>query len=97
MAIAEVTNIVNTLKELKLNDYWIVGLDAAGEKLYTEIDYKSPTAIVIGNEGSGIRRLVKEHCDFLARIPLYGKIESLNASVAGALVMYEVTRQREVP
>lgn len=94
MAIAEVTNIVNTLKELKLKGYWIVGLDAAGDKLYTDIDYKSPTAIVIGNEGNGIRRLVKEHCDYLARIPLYGRIESLNASVAGALVMYEITRQR---
>ena len=95
MPLAEVTNVVNAIKELKEGGYWIVGLDAAGNKSYTEIDYRSPTAIVIGNEGKGIRRLVKEHCDFLARIPLHGRIGSLNASVAGALVMYEVTRQRE--
>ena len=94
MALAEVTNIVNTLKELKQNGYWIVGLDAAGDRDYTGIDYKTPTALVIGNEGKGIRRLVKEHCDFLAMIPLHGRIGSLNASVAGALVMYEVARQR---
>ena len=94
MAFAEVTNIVNTLKELKQNGYWIVGLDAAGDRDYTGIDYKTPTALVVGNEGKGIRRLVKDHCDFLAMIPLHGRIGSLNASVAGALVMYEVARQR---
>ncbi|MBM2842097.1 MAG: rRNA ((2251)-2'-O)-methyltransferase RlmB [Bacteroidetes bacterium] len=94
MAMAEVTNIVSMIEELKQQGYWIVGLDAMGDKLYTEIDYKIPIAIVVGNEGKGIRRLVKEHCDFLVKIPLYGKIASLNASVAGALVMYEATKQR---
>jgi 23S rRNA (guanosine2251-2'-O)-methyltransferase len=94
MAIAEVTNIVTMIKELKENGYWIVGLEAAGDRLYTEPDYRTPTAIVVGSEGKGIRRLVKEHCDFLVKIPLYGKIASLNASVAGAIVMYEVTKQR---
>ncbi len=94
MTLVEVTNIVNTIKELKLSGYWIVGLDAMGERDYTALDYRQPTAIVVGNEGKGLRRLVKEHCDFLAKIPLYGKIGSLNASVAGALVMYEVSRQR---
>lgn len=94
IAMAEVTNIVSTIGELKQQGYWIVGLDAMGDKLYTEIDYKTPIAIVVGNEGKGIRRLVKEHCDFLVKIPLYGKIASLNASVAGALVMYEATKQR---
>jgi 23S rRNA (guanosine2251-2'-O)-methyltransferase len=94
MAMAEVPNIVTTIEELKRQEYWIVGLDAAGDKLYTEVDYKSPTAIVVGSEGKGIRRLVKEHCDFVVKIPLYGKITSLNASVAGAIVMYEVTKQR---
>lgn len=94
MAIAEVTNIVSTIDELKKESYWIVGLDAEGERRYTEVDYKTPVALVVGNEGKGIRRLVKEHCDFRVKIPLYGTIGSLNASVAGALVMYEVTRQR---
>jgi len=94
MGMAEVTNIVNTLNLLKDSGYWVIGLDMAGDKLYTEVDYSTPTAVVVGNEGKGIRRLVKEHCDQLVKIPLHGKIDSLNASVAGALVMYEVARQR---
>jgi 23S rRNA (guanosine2251-2'-O)-methyltransferase len=94
IAIAEATNIVNTIGDLKKEAFWIVGLDESGDKLYDKIDYTSPIAVVVGNEGKGIRRLVKEHCDFLVRIPLRGKIESLNASVAGALVMFEVARQR---
>lgn len=94
MAIAEVTNLVNTIKRLKDDGYWIVGLDAGGEKPYAGVDYSTPLAIVVGSEGRGLRRLVKESCDHLVSIPLHGKIESLNASVAGALVMYEVVRQR---
>ena len=94
MAMAEVTNIANTIIELKKNEFWVIGLDMSGDKLYTEVDYKNPVAIVVGSEGKGIRRLVKDHCDYLVRIPLYGTIESLNASVAGALVMYEVVKQR---
>lgn len=94
MAIAEVTNIVATLERLKESDYWVIGLDGESQKLFTEIDFQSPTALVVGNEGKGIRRLVKEHCDQLVKIPLFGKIGSLNASVAGALAMYEVVRQR---
>lgn len=94
IAIAEVTNVVNTIDELKKENFWIVGLDEEGDKLFDAVDYTSPIAIVVGNEGKGIRRLVREHCDFLVRIPLHGKIQSLNASVAGALVMFEVVRQR---
>jgi 23S rRNA (guanosine2251-2'-O)-methyltransferase len=94
IAIAEVTNVVNTIDGLKKEGYWVVGLDAEGNKEYTALDYSSPTALVVGNEGRGIRRLVREHCDHLVRIPLRGKIRSLNASVAGALAMYEVVRQR---
>lgn len=94
IAIAEVTNVVNTIEELKKEHFWIVGLDESGDKPYDKVDYTSPIAIVVGNEGKGVRRLVREHCDFLVKIPLLGKIESLNASVAGALVMYEVVRQR---
>lgn len=92
--VAGVTNLVNTIAKLKQLGYWIVGLDGAGDKLYTGVDYTSSIALVVGNEGKGIRRLVKEHCDHLVRIPLHGKIESLNASVAGGLVMYEVAKQR---
>jgi 23S rRNA (guanosine2251-2'-O)-methyltransferase len=94
MAIAEVTNIVNAIEELKEAGYWIVGLEAEGVKLFSTVDYSSPTAIIVGSEGKGMRRLVREHCDFLVNIPLHGKISSLNASVAGALVMFEVARQR---
>ncbi len=94
MAIAEVTNIAVTLEELKKEGYWIVGLDGTSEKSFTEVDYTTPVGLVIGNEGKGIRRLVRERCDHLVRIPLYGHIESLNASVAGALAMYEVARRR---
>jgi 23S rRNA (guanosine2251-2'-O)-methyltransferase len=94
MAIAEVTNVVNAIEELKEAGYWIVGLEAEGVKLFSTVDYSSPTAIIVGSEGKGMRRLVREHCDFLVNIPLHGKISSLNASVAGALVMYEVARQR---
>ncbi|MEO8169214.1 MAG: 23S rRNA (guanosine(2251)-2'-O)-methyltransferase RlmB [bacterium] len=94
VAIAEVTNIVSTIDELKKENFWIVGLDEEGGKVFDAVDYTSPIAIVVGNEGKGIRRLVREHCDFLVKIPLYGKIQSLNASVAGALVMFEAARQR---
>ena len=94
LALARVTNIARTLDELKENNVWIVGTDAAAEKAYFEMDYSGGVGILVGNEGRGIRRLVKEKCDFLVRIPLHGRIESLNASVAGGLVMYEVARGR---
>jgi 23S rRNA (guanosine2251-2'-O)-methyltransferase len=94
MAISEVTNMVAAVEELKREGYWIVGLDGAAEQDFASVDYSTPTAIVVGNEGKGIRRLVREHCDHLVRIPLHGRVESLNASVAGALAMYEVARQR---
>lgn len=96
MAVAEVTNMVNLMKRLKEEGYWIVGLDAEGGKPFSGVDYSPPVAIVVGSEGRGLRRLVKESCDHLVRIPLRGKIGSLNASVAGALVMYEVVRQRTI-
>ncbi len=92
--VSRVTNIANTLERLKEDGYWIIGTDGEAEKQYNEIDYTSPVAVIIGAEGKGMRRLVKEKCDFLVRIPLRGKIDSLNASVAGAIVMYEVVRQR---
>jgi 23S rRNA (guanosine2251-2'-O)-methyltransferase len=94
VAMTEVTNIAATLEELKKAGYWIVGLDGESDRLFTDVDYTTAIALVIGSEGKGIRRLVREHCDHLVRIPLFGRIESLNASVAGALAMYEVTRKR---
>jgi 23S rRNA (guanosine2251-2'-O)-methyltransferase len=95
LPIAKVTNIATTLDELKAQGLLIVGADVSGDKLYYELDYKTPLAIVVGNEAEGIRRLVKEKCDFLVRIPLLGNIGSLNASVAAALIMYEVVRARD--
>jgi 23S rRNA (guanosine2251-2'-O)-methyltransferase len=92
--VIRVTNITHTLERLKAKGYWIVGTDGRADKRYDEIDYTSPIAVIIGAEGKGMRRLVKEKCDFLVHIPVKGKIESLNASVAGGIVMYEATRQR---
>jgi len=96
LPVAKVTNIVTTIEELKQKGIWVVGTDSDADKLFTEIDYSSPVALVIGNEGKGIRQLVKEKCDFVVKIPLFGKVESLNASVAGALVMYEIVKKRKI-
>jgi len=91
---AKVTNLAQALDELKKAGVWIVGTTPDAEKAYYELDLKSPVAVVVGNEGKGMRKLITEKCDFLARIPMYGKVGSLNASVAGALVMFEVARAR---
>ena len=91
--IAKVTNISSTLESLKKHGLWVVGADMDGE-LYTSKDLTGPIALVIGSEGKGLGRLVKEKCDFLVRIPQKGKISSLNASVAAGVLMYEIVRQR---
>jgi 23S rRNA (guanosine2251-2'-O)-methyltransferase len=91
---AKVTNIASTLDKLRSKGVWVVGTDMQGEKAYDEMDYNGAIAIVVGNEGKGIRRLVKEKCDFLVNIPMYGKIGSLNASVAGGLVLFAAARSR---
>jgi len=96
MLVIKATNLVNTIKELKEQGFWIVGADMEGLNDYYDCAIPTPTALVIGSEGKGIRRLVKEHCDLLLRIPLYGRVNSLNASVAGALLIYEVIRQKGV-
>ncbi len=93
---ARVTNIAQTIDELKENGIWIVGTEMTAPKNFTEVDYSLPVALVIGNEGKGMRRLVKDKCDFLVKIPMKGEFESLNASVAGAIVMYEVLRKRQL-
>ncbi len=94
LPIARTSNLSQTIERLKAEGIWVVGTDGSADKVYDEYDYTGPTAIVVGNEGRGMRRLVREMCDVLVRIPLYGKIESLNASVAGALVMFEAARCR---
>ena len=92
--VAGVVNIARALEELKDAGVWTVGLDADAETHYDEIDLTLPTAIVVGAEGSGLRRLVRERCDRLASIPMLGQVGSLNVSVAAAIVLFEAVRQR---
>lgn len=92
--VARVTNIVKTITELKKANVWVVGTDENGEKDYRTLDGETAMALVIGNEGRGISRLTKEHCDWLVQLPMAGAIPSLNASVAASLLMYEVYRKR---
>ena len=94
MNVARVNNINETIKYLKENGVWICGTDIATNTYYYNQDYNMPIAIVIGSEGFGMSRLVKENCDFLVKIPMNGKITSLNASVSAGIVMYEVVKQR---
>jgi len=91
--IAKVTNLVRTIEELKKQGFWIVGTDMQGEA-HDKIDYKGKIAIVIGNEGSGMSRVVKESCDFIATIPMRGTTNSLNASVAAGIIIYEAIKCR---
>ena len=93
--IACVTNLNNTIKKLQEKGVWIVGTDMEDSEPYDEIDYKTPTALIIGSEGFGMSDLVKKNCDFIARIPMNGKVNSLNASVAAGIMIYEVIRQRK--
>lgn len=94
MKIARVNNINETIRYLKEQDVWICGTDMDTNTIYTKQDYKMPIAIVIGGEGFGMSRLVKENCDFLVKIPMKGKITSLNASVSAGIIMYEVVKNR---
>lgn len=93
MKVARVTNIANEIDNLKKQGVWVFGADMDG-KDYTSFDYSIPVAIVIGNEGKGIGRLVSEKCDEIISLPMKGKINSLNASVAAGVLMYEVVRKR---
>ena len=94
MKIARVNNLNLTIRFLKENDVWICGTDMDATNYYYQESYKGPIAVVIGSEGLGMSRLVKENCDFLVKIPMKGKITSLNASVSAGIVMYEATKQR---
>lgn len=97
MKVVKVTNLVRTMDLLKDRGFWFTGLEAVeGAKLYTESDYSGAVGLVIGSEGRGIGRLVREHCDFLVKLPMKGKVTSLNAANAGAIVMYEILRQRDL-
>ena len=91
--IAMVNNLVNTIKELKEKGYWIIGTDMKGTD-FKQIDYTGKIVIIIGSEGKGISRLVEENCDFIASIPMNGNVNSLNASVAAALIIFEAVRNR---
>ncbi len=93
--VAKVTNLVRTMEDLKKRGLWFVGADMGGESMY-EKDLKGPVGIVIGAEGRGLTKLVRDACDFVVSIPVKGEIESLNASVAAGVLAYEVTRQRTV-
>lgn len=90
-----VTNIAQTIEEIQSKGFWVCAADMDGEELWS-CDLKGKIAIVIGNEGKGVSRLVKEKCDFVVSIPMNGKINSLNASNAAAVIMYEVLRQRNI-
>jgi len=92
--VAMVSNIAQAIETLKKNGVWAVGIDMAGETNYSSVDFRLPTAIVIGGEGKGLSDLVRKRCDITASIPMKGHISSLNASVAAAVVMYEALRQR---
>lgn len=92
--IAEVVNIARAVEELKQAGVWTVGLAGDGATPYDELDFTVPTAIVLGAEGAGLRRLVRERCDFLASIPMLGHVESLNVSVAAGVTLFEAVRQR---
>jgi 23S rRNA (guanosine2251-2'-O)-methyltransferase len=95
MKIAKVSNINNTIRNLKERGLWVVGTDVNGGKSFEEIDYDFPVALVIGNEGKGVSKLVLQNCDFVVKIPMKGKINSLNASVAASLLIYQVVSKRK--
>ena len=93
--VTAVTNLARTLRVLKQAGLWIVGADAAAERAAREVDLRGPVVLVLGAEGTGLRQLTRQNCDFLVRLPQRGAVESLNVSVAAAMLLYEVLRQRE--
>jgi 23S rRNA (guanosine2251-2'-O)-methyltransferase len=92
--VVKVVNIVNTLDELKKAGVWVAGAEAGGDMVYWKADFARPTALVLGGEDRGVRRLVRERCDYLISLPLLGRISSLNVSVAAGILLYEALRQR---
>lgn len=92
--VARVGNLNQAMEELKTSGLWLIGLEADGKSLFDKVDYTGPVGLVVGSEGSGLRPLVKRHCDTVVRLPIGGHAGSLNASVAAAILLYEVYRQR---
>jgi 23S rRNA (guanosine2251-2'-O)-methyltransferase len=93
--VCPVNNLVQTMNELKEHGFWIIGSALENSRLYTEVDYKIPVALIVGNEEKGIRKLTADKCDHLVRIPMKGKIQSLNVSVATGILLFEILRQRQ--
>jgi 23S rRNA (guanosine2251-2'-O)-methyltransferase len=94
LPVARVTNVTRTLEDLKRRGLWCIGLDGEAETQFDKANLTGPIALVVGNEGKGISRLVREHCDLLVRLPMRGHVASLNAAVAGSIALYEIWRQR---
>ena len=94
MKVSAVTNLSQTLQYMKEQGYWVVGADMEDAKDYREASYDMPMVLVIGSEGFGLRPLVKKQCDFFVRLPMVGKVNSLNASVACAILLYKIFEQR---
>ncbi|MGH9446001.1 MAG: 23S rRNA (guanosine(2251)-2'-O)-methyltransferase RlmB [Terriglobia bacterium] len=94
LKVARVTNLARALMEIKKQETWVYGFEPGGGKSYLDFDYSLRCALVLGGEGHGLRRLVRESCDAVGQIPLYGPVQSLNVSVAAAVVLYEAARQR---
>ena len=94
--IAQVNNLVHAIEELKQNGFWIVGSYLEGAKDYISVDYKMPIALIVGNEEKGIRKLTADKCDHLVSIPMKGKIQSLNVSVATGIMLFEILKQRSI-
>lgn len=97
LLIAQETNLTRTIEMLKKQNVWVIGLAGEARTDYHQADLTGPLALVVGNEGKGISRLVREHCDVLIKLPMRGHINSLNAAVAGSIALYEALRQREKP
>ncbi len=95
LKICKVNNLVRAIEQLKKENFWVVGSSLINFREYTSVDYKMPIALVVGNEEKGIRKLVAENCDFLVKIPMLGKIDSLNVSVATGVLLFEILRQQK--
>ncbi len=96
LKIARVPNLVGAIKVLQGAGLWIVGLDASGETRFEQVNLRGPLALVVGAEGKGLGRLVREQCDLRVKLPMTGRVQSLNAAVAGSVILYEVWRQRQL-
>ena len=96
LPVAKVTNLVRAMEQLKEWGYWLVGLDERAERRYDQVDYTSPTGIVMGGEGGGLHELTRKRCDFVVSLPTSGPVKSLNVAVATGVVLFEALRQRGV-